>query len=259
MKKAKLTLEDYIKEYAAKNSVTDKSPSGKKTLANFSDAIRSLLTSAKMSSAGYGARAEQLSSLGLSGSGYGDYLKTKTENILLSKLGTLENKKIKTNVKADAAHLAYIEQYEKEKAEAEKEYAARQESLKNKLTSYAKTNGITDYDELYKYGIASGLSEENAKVAAERGVREAKNKIRLQNIEKAQSVIISKHLTKTQAYEYAVTLGLSEEDAKSLAEFAYKINQDTDYIAGDIPEPETSVAKPPKKPSHSNNNIHYIT
>ena len=58
--------------------------------------------------------------------------------------------------------------------------------------------------------------------------------------------------TYEQAYAYAEHLGLDKNDAKELAEFAYRLNQDTESLFGDKYEsvggtPDTRLPEKPNK------------
>ena len=52
-------------------------------------------------------------------------------------------------------------------------------------------------------------------------------------LEKVTSAIFSRHSTGSQAKNYAIALGLSEEDASALADIAYKANESVGDITSE--------------------------
>lgn len=216
------TLEEYLKGYVNnKQYVRNPAPTAKNAI-KFSEAISRAVNERKLRDAGYGAEAERLASTGLSQSGYKDYLERRNNALFKNELDDALDEKISGEIKSAMKH-----------AELENERAKNVILGMDKVVRFAYKNSITDFDELYNYALGVGLSEYNAKEAAENGVKKTSVRIRSNNIEKTRNAIVSKRLTKTQAYEYAISLGLSEEDALELSKLAYKINQDSDYIIGD--------------------------
>lgn len=267
--------EDLIREYVEKNADTlnGKAPS-KKRLMKFSEAVSRAILERKKSDTGYGDLAESLAAAGLSDSGYAVYLKSRYDGGGLSEIKEAAEKKqhaeavdtheaeLKAEMDRLAAEKAEAERLEKEekdrlaaeKVEAEKAEKAEKERQKNKNTvaSFAEANKVTDASVLYTYAISLGLSTEDAKEISETSAAKVKEALRAKNIEKAREYIVEQRFTYEQAYAYAEHLGLDENDAKELAEFAYRLNQDTESLFGDKYEsvggtPGTRLPEKPNK------------
>lgn len=145
----------------------------------------------------------------------------------------------KEKLAAEKKEAERLEKLEKEKLAAEKKEAERLEKLKkekeknkNTVLSFAEANKVTDAATLYTYALSLGLEKDDAKEIAEAASTAVREKIRITNVEKVREYIVSQRFTDKQAYEYALYLGLDESDAKELADFAYKLNQDTESIFG---------------------------
>jgi len=289
------SYEEIIKDYVTANAdVLNRKASSKKRLIKFSEAISRAIAEKKKSDTGYGILAENLASIGLSGSGYADYLMARGKKNMLTGIENaagekelseasddilfreeaarleakrleeekklaeekrkeqekLEAERLKEEERLEKEKLAEEKRLEKERLEAEaklEKEAKEREKLKNTVASFAKANNVTDYSLLLEYALSIGLSEDDAKEVCEKSVTTVREKIRTKNIEKARDVIISERLTKPQAYAYALHIGLSEEDATELSEFAYKMNQDTDYITGNESGTSSGNVRPPNK------------
>ncbi|MBQ7333524.1 MAG: hypothetical protein IJW38_04160 [Clostridia bacterium] len=247
--------EEFIKNYVESNAdVLNKKASSNKRLLKFSEAVTRAITEKKKSDTGYGDIAESLASLGLSGSGYADYLRERGNKLSLNEIQDAADQKnlweardeLELREETERLENERLEEEKKEEERAEKEKLAAEkkekerlekeakelEKNKNTVLSFAAANNVVDFSILYDYAISLGLPENEAKAVAEAGTSRVKEKIRNKNIEKTREVIISERLTENQAYTYAKNLGLDENDAKELAEFAYKMNQDTDHIIG---------------------------
>ena len=148
------------------------------------------------------------------------------------------------------------EKLEKERIAAEKQEAERLEKLakereKNKKTllSFAESNKVTDANVLYTYALSLGLDEADAKEISETAASNVKAKLRVANIEKVRDYIVLQRFTNTQAYAYAISLGLDEADAQELANFAYKLNQDTETFKSEESTQESSQTNKTPKPT----------
>lgn len=206
-------IEDYVRRRieSATNADGDESAVVKRS---FADAVAHAITARRQSGAGFGATAERLAGAGLSHSGYAAHLERRAGRKLSESLTTAE---------ADKLTASATQRLEEEKLEA----ALREKtnSLKNKVLYYALAEGITDYDVLFNYATDAGLSEADARTAADGAFSAVKESVRKKAFAKVQSTIISKRLTSNQAYEYALSLELDESDARELAKLAYKMNE----------------------------------
>lgn len=211
---AKKSIEDYIKKYIGK---IDKVSDGEKKLSHeakssFSDAIANAISTKIKESAGYGRKAEKLSGLGLSNSGYADFINARAKkNVLL-------------NIDSGAGEALKAIAEERENAKIDE---GKILELQKKLISYTVKNDLTDKALIYDYAKALGIDKDRLDSAVDYAISENEKHKRTKNYDKVHSNIIYRRLTSKEAYEYAISLGLSEEDAKALADIAYKINEDT--------------------------------
>ena len=113
----------------------------------------------------------------------------------------------------------YIEKLERE----------ARDIYENTVASITKA-GIMDYEDAYAYAIGAGLTEENAALAA----KSAGVAVRKQIWNNAVKTVIEKSYNEKQAREYALLLGLSEEEANELGKYADQINShgyySSDYL-----------------------------
>ncbi len=238
-----------------------------------SEAIGKLFAESEKNDSDYSAAKESISDAGLKNSGYSRYIaesslksdKKSLENLLTSYVAldsknasgyekeirrieaerlAEEKKAAELQAKEDAKKEAerikkeneaikqaekLAEQAKKEKEENQKAYEKAMNEIYKKVEAEFKSSGIVDYEKAYAYARNSGLGEEDAKHLAKTYTDSARNS----KINKVASAIISKKLTKNQAKEYALTLGLSQEDANLLAEFAFKTNESASDIVSD--------------------------
>lgn len=207
------TLEDFVENYIKNKKAASYAEwverYGTNTERNYSDAIRSANADYRLARSEYGSVAERLGDMGLTANGYSDYLNGKAYSVMQEK---------KKEAKSDYAEgesanrIAYESYIEKLVADGKETYDGTVE----RITS-AK---ISDYDEAYEYALAAGLSEKAAASAA----REASGAVARQIKEAVMKTVINRSLTETQTREYALSLGLGEEDAAELAEYAKAIN-----------------------------------
>ncbi len=210
----KNSIEEYIKKYMnriEKVSADEKKHSYEpKTL--FSGAIANAVSKKIKESAGYGTKAERLANLGLSNSGYADYINSRAAEKAKEHIDSAASLTLKT-IAEERENAAFDERKILE--------------LQKKLISFTINNDIVDKPLLYDYAKALGISKDRLDTAVNYAISENEKHKRTKNYDKVHSTIIYRRLTSKETYEYAISLGLSEEDAKKLADIAYKINEDT--------------------------------
>jgi len=234
MKKSQ-TLEDFIKTYIQNVRVSSSPESYKEWLKSYGIDSRGILNESlsdigadyERAKSSFGANAERLSSLGLSASGYSDYLSGKAyESMQKRKRGAyekyIENERTNKSGFRDFVESALKEENAAKAAESEKFY---------KTVGDIVDAGIRDPEEAYNFAIDSGLSEEKAKAAA----KTASDAVRRRFTEDTLRYIINHGFDKDQAKQYALAVGLSEEEAEGLAGYADSINSDP-YLSKDYLE-----------------------
>ncbi len=239
MKKYK--LEDYVKNIVNKslqNKVVYDEPHRK-----YSEAVSKLISEAKREETNYGSLAERLADSGLTRSGYADYIDTRVKNKAKKSLESSLRKKEQMDKEIDLSNQTFA-----------KEEAEHIQKIKNEVLLYADKNKVNEFNALFEYGINIGLSSNDAKQIAEEISEKAKQELRLKNIEKTRNTILSRRFTKAQAYEYAISLGLSQEDAEELGNFAYKMNQDPNSIFPSYKKPNMEITGGSKSHTPSKRN-----
>jgi len=211
------TLEEFVENYISNKAKENEKKSyadwlksnGVESERIYADSVKDISGDYKRAKSEYGTLAESLWRLGLTSSGYSDYLSGKAYS---------EMQKRKTDAKA---------LYNENEAKNKRGYSEYIEKLEKKTDeSYESTvaaisnAGIMSYEDAYAYAIGAGLTAENAALAAKSAGDAVRKRVR----EKAIKTIIEKSFNKDQAREYALAVGLGEDVAKELGEYADAIN-----------------------------------
>ncbi len=161
---------------------------------------------------GYGRSGEQLSALGLSRSGYADYLTAQNERAYETALTEAED--------------AYRTE-ENERAKSYKNYLADYEKQqKSKLSAGVKqmlANNFDSSDEAYRYALAVGMDAERAELLRQMSAAYGAGSFRRSSLANRISILenISRgYMDYDEAYQYALALGAPEETAEQIARFA---------------------------------------
>ena len=231
MKKSQ-SLEDFIKTYIQNVKVSSSPESYSEWLKRYGVDSRGILNESlsdigadyERAKSSFGANAERLSSLGLSSSGYSDYLSAKAyETMQKRKAGAydkfIENEKSNKSGFSDFVANALKEEDAVKKAENESFY---------KTVSDIVESGIRSEEEAYSFALETGLSEEKARAVAKTATDTVNRKL----TEDTLRYIISHSFDKEQAKQYALAVGFSEEEAEGLAGYADSINKEP-YLSSD--------------------------
>ena len=221
------TLEEFVKTYienkvksSSVNSYADwLKANGVNAEKIYSDSIRDITADYERAKSEYGNKAESLAKLGLTASGYSDYLSANAYSTMQKRKAGARDKFAENEAKNRSGYTSYLNEIIDKEGKAYK-------SIVSAITS----QGIMNYEEAYNYAVGAGLSEENAKLAA----KTASDMVRRDVREKVIKTIIAQNFNKKQAKEYALALGLDESDADELASYAGEINEyvhfDDDYL-----------------------------
>ena len=229
------SLEDFIKNYIDSQIISNEKESyesytkknGIDSRAIYDMGLIEAETDYKKSRAEYGALAENLASNGLTGGGYSDYLTGKAYSEMQKKKGELLRDYTENERKNRTSYEGYLSGLKKQENDAMKDYLDFLVTLeKQNGSGYTKaikeisSGGIVDYESAYALALRSGLNEDDAKSAAEIGVRVSKDKRNKEIIK----TVIAKEMIRGEAFYYALSLGLSEEEAVEIADHAENIN-----------------------------------
>ena len=230
------TLEDFIKTYVENKAKHESAESyadwlskngvnAEKILSDRTNVINSDYAKAI---SGYGKNAESLSRLGLTGSGYSDYMKGRAYSVMQSE------KQKALSVYADNV---------KKNASGYSDYVSKITSETNekirKTVNDIVAKGFINYEDAYNYAVTIGLSEDDAKAAAKGGSDSARSELKYE----VMKAIKNSALNKNEAYNYALGVGLTKEEAAILASYADNMNKyfdlsndEIDRIINDINE-----------------------
>ncbi len=183
---------------------------GKDYERDYSQALLKTDTAAAKTSPLYGKSGEALRGMGLADSGYASYLKRNNDSFLNETKKSLYADYLKNLDSAKDSYANYLISYRE-----------KQTNIAKSLIDRLENDGILDFNKAYQLAIEQGLSEENARAAAESGTKAARDKIYNKIIE----VISRYRYSRERAEIYAKEMGLTEKDVKSLGDYAYRINQ----------------------------------
>ena len=237
----KKTLEEFIKEYVDRRiSDGEIKGIGDYTISRLTKTADRGASDGKLfaslsGGAEYGRGGERLSSLGLSNSGYAQYLSEISER---RKSELLKNESVGIDT-SDSGYADYLSKYvnrattlyEKENASDEKKRAevARErekyEQLRLSVSDRIVKDEVINYDKAYALALSMGLDSTDAVTVAKEASDKAHEKIRLEVLEK----IILNDLSSDKALAYAMSRGLTEDDADILSKAAKEINEDIRY------------------------------
>ncbi len=214
-------LEDFIKDYLSDRSAAlgakgyakwiseqASSPSIKRA-----EAVTKADTSYRTALAGYGKNAESLAGAGLARSGYAEYLNALAEDKKKSAVTGAALAEQKSVAKGLKEYEGYLDEVEKDRLE---KYEKAVRSI--------QSDKLAAYGAAYDRALSFGLDEESAKKAATEASTAVKSTLR----QKLLTEIATKRMTSEATRAYALTLGLDEEIADELAEYAHKLNESVD-------------------------------
>ncbi len=215
MSKLNMTLENFLALYEREKGGSSPSyakwmvQNGYTPLQDLQDGIEDAYRTYDRGSAAYGVTGEKLGQMHLAGSGYSEYLDQKAKDRLGTDMAAAQEEYQETLGKADKGYAAYLRQQ-----------GSRTKSVIRSLD----TQGVTDYDTAYAYGLISGLSGESAKIAATY-ITSITDKAVSQTVIRQRMSLLSQmirlNLPKDVAYNYALSCGVTDEVAKELSEAAY--------------------------------------
>lgn len=203
------SLEEYMRDYFRSTTLenspmsfsTYKSSVGSNPSSDYARAMSEATSKAMKTSSSYGTEALKMDRLGLSNTGYSDYLATlekdsleRTENALATERSIAEYNEAQN-------YLSYLSKY-----------AEEQQALNTRITDALVRERVTDSNTAYKYAINNGLSPEMAKKA----VSDSYGIIREKLISEILTRVASLELDGEGAEIYARHMGMNEEDSKMI-------------------------------------------
>ncbi|MBQ8908179.1 MAG: hypothetical protein IJY71_06305 [Clostridia bacterium] len=209
------TLEDFIKQYLENKKIEDYeswlSKYGQDTEAAYKDAVRSADTTMAAAKSTYGTRASALLSRGLTGSGYGEYLDGVAYAERQKSVDRARAAMAEGEAKNKSAYTAYLDgetENAKKAAQAETE---KRSSLFLRLLS----QNVEDEESAFAFLGENGLDSETARRLASLSVSMVKNSSTVKR--EVLETALRKYLSYQDAYEYAISYGLSPAVAEEIA------------------------------------------
>lgn len=166
---------------------------GAPRLEGYLSSLSEIKATDRLSSTDFGASAEKLSSLGLSGSGYEDYLRAENAKKAEARENAAALKMEASDFYNRSGYAKYLSDYE-----------ALQEKISNSVITSVVDDLSFNLDDAYRLAVNSGLSEAYAEAVAKSAV----SKARRAAVKKAIAYAEDKGLSALQAKEYASSLGL---------------------------------------------------
>jgi len=217
---SKNTLEEFVKSYFKKKKKSADADTyevwAAKNLPTDTGAHASIVrakTEHMTSSPKYGNLAEKLARVGLNSGGYSKFIKEKTDEKKRAEIRGAHEEMARDGAAAVTSYEKYL-----------KEKDAAYEKLIKDTVSEIGSYGILNLESAMEIAKERGISEADIESVAKTATDTVRRRIRKSVSER----IVSQQLTEKQTYEYARSLGLSEDDARDLANYARDIN---DYIS----------------------------
>ena len=202
------TLEDFMKQYIANKATSQKADSfdtykhrtGANHERSFAKTVESLYSSTSKTGSGYGQNYQNLANKGLQNSGYSEYIDAMSDRSFKEGLTTLKAERDLAELKTLGGYSDYLNRYAKE-----------QNAIKESVSSHLISNGVVNLDDAIAYGLAQGLSEEDA-IAIGKNVYSV-NKQKVFN--EILSQVTSLGLDKEGAIMLAKKMGVTSMDAEA--------------------------------------------
>ncbi len=225
------TLEEFVENYIQNKAKSSSKESYADWLISngaaphkiYSDALKDIDTDYMRAKSEHGVNAERLAGLGLSASGYSDYLSGKAYSEMQRSKSDAREDYAEASMKNAAGYQEYL-----------RKFAEKEGQLYERIVSEITEKGIIDYTTAYNYAVGAGLGEDIAKAAAKTASDVSRKKLK----ESIIKTVMSQQLTAAQANQYALQLGLTEEEAEEISKYAGKTNEyvstgsytDADYL-----------------------------
>ncbi len=215
------TLEDFIKQYLKNKKIEDYESwldkYGKDTEDSYKAAVKQADTAYAEAKATHGVRAEALLERGLTGSGYGDYLDGLAYTERQRAVANAKQARAKGEAESRTAYAAYLDKERSEATKAAKESSEKRTSLFLSLLS----QNVEDEASAAAFLTENGLDGETAARMAKESVSMVKNSTSAKKA--VLSTVLKNYMSYTDAYNYAISYGLSPALAEEIAKTAHSI------------------------------------
>lgn len=212
------TLEDFLKQYVRNKQLANSAESyetwlssyGTDTRASTGEKLADIEEDYARAKSTYGAKAERLAALGLSSSGYGDYL----DGVAYAERARAKSAALRAASEDEAANRRGYEAYLSE-------YRKSQNALLEEAYKTIANSETLDEDAAYRRALGMGLDESGAMEAARGGIALAKEKLR----RTLYRTILSEGLDRESAAAFAKSYGFSDEESDAFGDYADIVNR----------------------------------
>lgn len=186
--------------------------------ADFGDAMKKASLDYRRSLPTYGILGSKLGTYGLEDSGYASYLGDKARSEYGSAVTEARAELMKSDNALMSGYSKYIEKL-----------AADKSTLRRKVQDRLISRRVYDMDAAYGYGVAAGLTPEEARTISTTVYNSLRGDAKKKVIDRA----ISLRLDAEGAKKYALSMGLNEADAIAVADEAQDLLKHySDYTDG---------------------------
>ena len=216
-------FDDYIRNQSINNGTADYqayiAAESRKIDDTYSSAIEKLYSDSARAKAGYGTTAEMLGDMGLTNSGYAKYVDSRINESLKSGISDVLSQKSTAKSSLGSSYEDYV-----------KDYVNDRNKLTVSITDKLISNKILNYDSAYFYAVTAGLSDNEAKIAAEN----AYNALRQGVISSIITELTNMHLTADMATTLAKSYGLNGADVERVRNYALIIEGRKDEVSDEF-------------------------
>ncbi len=201
-------LQNYLKdapEYGAKTYEEYAKEMGVDYEGDYAKSLRDAMTKQRRSAPSYGTTGQSLASKGLSGAGYASFLSDKIADTYAKDIEAAEDDLATGRSRLLNGYRDYLQRYSNNRA-----------ALRARVQKQLIDNQVYDKNSAYLYALDAGLSADEATAVSGTVYGAVRGRIRRQIIDRVAAL----ELDAEGARLYALSMGLTEEDARSISESA---------------------------------------
>lgn len=219
------SLEDFFRKYMKNPALYDGADTyesylrkkGENPTADYYGSLSALNRERRRGDSGYGVSGERLASMGLSASGYSQYLGERAKSDYQSRIDSLERATKEKNDSLSGDYLSYLEKYK-----------TAQDTLSRSIGEKIMRSKILGEEHAYRYALDSGLSEKRARSVAESSAKAAREELLRSIIAELPSM----NLDGESAWNYAISLGLTKSEAERARLYAESLKKASAGMSG---------------------------
>jgi hypothetical protein len=198
-----------LKEYLALNS---------EGTADADRLTSNALYGAAVADTSYGALGERLTSSGLAGGGYEEFIKSQNASTAGGALARADEARMRSEADTKRGYSAYVSDYER-----------LQEKISDAVIKHFAATTVFDINEAYRYALGAGLSGDGALITAARAVKAARDN----TVEYVIRLAIREDMSPKKARRYAEQYGLDKRYLDKIYDSVAKLtDEEKRYFSG---------------------------